>query len=438
MSGRDINEIRLTQGDEAARAFLDSAKPYQPKPEGNGHDGASANGGGADLPDNFTTRWHGSADLGSSRPWLVCETIPEVGVGLLAGQWGTFKTFVAVDLACAVMSGTQIFGCDVDRIGGVMLYAAEGENEVAIRAQAAIQNRCPEFGERAPFVWLTPGKITLNLLDPDCVAKFVAHVQRIDAEMRKRFDMPLALIVIDTVVATAGFKKPGDENDAVLGARLMKDGLGEIARRTRTFVLGVDHFGKTAETGTRGSSGKEDSADVVLATLGEKTMAGVVTNPRLAVRKTRGGVAGREHAFTTRVVDTRAVDAKLRPITTLVIDWSEAPSAPSGPRAKQHQWPKSLRLLHRTLNNLLNDLGTNQRPYADGPIVRAIDKEALRSEFYKSYPADGETVQRRQETSRKAFNRAVKDAQASSLIGIREIGNVQYVWFARAINEGDK
>ena len=156
------------------------------------------------------------------------------------------------------------------------------------------------------------------------------------------------------------------------------------------------------------------------------------------VRKTRGGVAGREYAFTTRVVDTGVVDAKLRPITTRVIDWSKGPSAPSNPKVKRQQWPKSLRLLYRILTSLLSDRGTDQRPYTDGPTVRAVEKEGLRSEFYKSYPADGDTEQQRQEASRKAFNRAVKDAQASGLIGIREMGNIQYVWFARATKEGEE
>jgi hypothetical protein len=324
MKAPGFNDLHRKNGPDAARDAFDDAW-------------TGANGRGADPADGFITYWHGSVALGSSRPWLVYETIPEVGTGLLSGQWGTFKTFVALDLACAVMSGTPIFGSDIDRRGGVVLYAAEGENEVAVRLHAAIQNRCPAFRERAPFVWLTPGKITLNLLAPDCVAKFVAHARRIDAEMRKRFDMPMALILIDTVVATAGFKKSGDENDAVLGAGLLKGGLGEIARQTRTFALGIDHFGKTAETGTRGSSGKEDNADVVLATLGEKTMAGVVTNPRLAVRKTRGGVAGREYPFTTHVVDTGVVDAKLRPIKTLAITWGAERTATV---AKPDRWPR--------------------------------------------------------------------------------------------------
>jgi hypothetical protein len=210
--------------------------------------------------DDFLAYWHGEVALADSRPWLVQDTIPEVGAGLLSGQWGTYKTFTAIDLAGAVISRGQIFGSAVVRKGGVLLYAAEGESEVAIRAQAGLAKRCPDL-TKAPFTWLTPDKVALNLLDPKSVAEFIERARRIDAEMQRRFNLPLVLIEIDTVVATAGYAKPGDENDSVLGVRLMKNGLGEIARKTRTFTLGVDHFGKSAETGTRGASSLSDLAD---------------------------------------------------------------------------------------------------------------------------------------------------------------------------------
>jgi hypothetical protein len=222
----------------------------------------------------------------------------------------------------------------------------------------------PAVQEARPFVWLTPEKMSLNLLDPESVAKFISHAKGIDAEMRVRFNMPLALIVIDTVVATAGFKKSGDENDAVLGVRMMRNGLGDIARQTETFALGVDH--KSSETGTRGTSGKEDNADVVLAALGEKSMAGVVTNPRLAVRKVRGGVAGREYPFTTEIIDTGSLDHKHRPIKTLKINWS-AETPPAAVAAKKG-WPKSAMLLRQVLVSLTADgTATEKHPFADGP-----------------------------------------------------------------------
>jgi hypothetical protein len=376
--------------------------------------------------DEFIAFWHGEIDPALSRPWTVHGTIPEIGVGLLSGQWGTYKTFVAIDLGCAVMSGTPIFGSDIDRRGGVLLYAAEGEHEVPIRLQASIDSRCPELAKAAPFAWLTSEKCPLNLLDPRSVSNFITRVQRVDAEMKRRFNLPVVLILVDTVVATAGFTKSGDENDAVLGAALMKKGLGAIARKIGAFVLGVDHFGKTAETGTRGSSGKEDNADVVFATLGEKSIAGIVTNPRLAVRKARGGVAGREYAFTTRIVDTGALDAKLRPITTLAITWGTEGSAAA---PKKDRWSKSLTVLRRVLMNMIDKLGKEMRPYTDGLVVRAVDIGVVRAEFYKEYPVDHETTLEQQKDARKkAFGRAMEGAQGNSLVGVREIDGTQYVW----------
>jgi len=68
--------------------------------------------------------------------------------------------------------------------------------------------------------------------------------------------------------------------------------LKAIAETLGCFVLGVDHFGKVVDTGTRGSSAKEASADVVLALLGDKAISGGVTNIRLALRKRREMKAG--------------------------------------------------------------------------------------------------------------------------------------------------
>jgi hypothetical protein len=420
VSARDISDITKEEGIDAGRDYVaDSAQTYRPM-----------NGSGASADDGSLAYWHGEVDLKVSRPWTVYGTIPKIGVGLLSGQWGTYKTFIAIDLGVAVMSGTPIFGSDIDRRGGVLLYAAEGDAEVGIRVLAAINNRCPHYAEMAPFAWLTPEKLPLNLLDPRSVNGFIAHARKIAAEMQRRFRLPLAMILIDTVVATAGFARSGDEDDAAVVARLMKSGLSRIAQSTQTFVLGVDHFGKSPETGTRGSSAKEDNSDVVLAALGERSITGVVANPRLAVRKVRGGVAGREYAFTTRVAKTGLVDENQRPITTLVIDWSTQPSVSTS--LKKDPWSKrSLRLLRRVLMTVIEDRGTDLCPFGNGPMVRAVDKETGRAEFYKAYPAEGGTPMQREGTRKRAFNRAIGDALATNLICVREIEDIQYVWFVR-------
>src|SRR3954447_8224299 len=49
--------------------------------------------------------WHGEDDQAVARPMLVKGLLPERGKALVSGQWGTFKTFVVLDLAGSVMTG---------------------------------------------------------------------------------------------------------------------------------------------------------------------------------------------------------------------------------------------------------------------------------------------------------------------------------------------
>jgi hypothetical protein len=200
-----------------------------------------------------------------------------------------------------------------------------------------------------------------------------------------------------------------------------------VAKRMGCFVIGIDHFGKTVETGTRGTSAKESSADVVIAMLGDKAVSGEVTNTRLALRKRRGGANGEEHPFTARKVDMGR-DQFGKPMSTLVLDWGST-QAPQ-PTAAKDRWTKPTRRLRQVLMAILADHGSQHQPYADGPTVRACDLESVRQEFYRQYPADGDEKQKA-ETRRQAFHRAVTAAQDASLIAVHELNGVQLVWLTK-------
>ena len=115
-----------------------------------------------------------------------------------------------------------------------------------------------------------------------------------DDSLQQEFGLPLGLIVIDTIAACAGYARAGDENDPAAGQAVMNV-LKALAQALGCFVLGVDHFGKNLEAGTRGASSKEAASDLVLACLGDKELSGSVVNTRLAVRKNRGGQQGQEY-----------------------------------------------------------------------------------------------------------------------------------------------
>ena len=221
------------------------------------------------------------------------------------------------------MTGAAFAGHAVKRRGGVLFIAVEGREEIPIRLEALNRVKCGK-AERLPFFCLDD---IPRLLERGAADKIAADANAVAAEMQQRFGLPLALIIVDTVAAGAGYAKSGDENDAAIAQRIM-DTLARISKLTGAFVLAVDHFGKVVETGTRGSSAKESFADVVLALLGEKELGGGVKNPRMAARKRRGGANGEEFAFTAQLV-AMGTDEDGDPIDTLVLEWGGEIEPPS-------------------------------------------------------------------------------------------------------------
>jgi hypothetical protein len=141
------------------------------------------------------------------------------------------------------------------------------------------------------------------------------------------------------------------------------------------------------------------------------------------VRKQRDAPSGFEIPFLARVVETGMGDDG-DAITGVVIDWQPTQAAQA---SDTQQWSKSLLLLRRVLTTTLASSGQTVSPFMDGPAVCACDLESVREEFYRQHPAEG-TNEQKSEARRKAFNRALKTAQANGLIAVREVNGVQLVW----------
>jgi hypothetical protein len=144
----------------------------------------------------------------------------------------------------------------------------------------------------------------------------------------------------------------------------------------------------------------------------------------------RDGVSGLELPFTPRDVPI-GTDPDGEPETRKVIDWDEQTAT----KPDDAGWSKSLQLLRRILMTMLVDAGSDVTPFADGPVVRAVDLKLVRTEFYKQYPADGDTKQQQANVRRQAFGRVIKDAQAKTLIATREVDGIQLVWLVAKTEE---
>ncbi|ACB28436.1 ATP-binding protein [Methylobacterium radiotolerans] len=377
-------------------------------------------------------RWHGEADPHADRAWLIRNIMPEKGKGLLSGQWGTAKTFSALDLSGAVMSGLPFAGHKVDRRGGVLFIAAEGGFEIPIRMRGLVEGKLrPAHAaqgldlDRLPFTWVEECP---RLLEAEALATLCATAEAAAARFRSAFDLPLVLIVIDTLAAAAGFD---DENSAAETQKVLNL-MQALSSHTGAFVLGVDHFGKAVETGTRGSSAKEAAADMVLAMLGDKDVSGTVSNVRMAVRKVRGARCGYEVPLSLEVVELGETDDG-DPITSCFVAWQSADQA-AHEAARGNRWPATLKALQRAVSNVLADKGVRLRPFGnEGPEVLAASGPDIRAEFIASYPTDGETEAQRSDAKRKAYKRSLKTATDKGLIASRQVNGVDRIWLPAAV-----
>jgi hypothetical protein len=173
----------------------------------------------------FELFWHGKQYDRANRPSLIKDLIPETGSGLLSGQWGMAKTFVALDLAASIVVGMDFAGHEVVRRGGVLFVAAEGASEIQIRLQAVVQHKVgpqldalrasnpflhasyPDLDE-LPFAWLEECP---SLKTDDGYERLKFIVKAAADQMLDEFGQPLALIIIDTLSAVGDFD---DANDA--------------------------------------------------------------------------------------------------------------------------------------------------------------------------------------------------------------------------------
>ena len=377
------------------------------------------------LPPMFA---HGEPDPRPVKRWTIRKLMPVCGCGLLSGQWGTFKSFMALEIAAAVMTGQPFNTYSVWRQCGVLFLPAEGADEMRVRVEALVREKCGGVA-RAPFRWF---EAVPMLLHPGGLELLIAMAQQADASLQQEFGLPLGLVFIDTVAASAGYAMQGAESDSTIGQQVMRV-LRQAAEATDSFWCGIDHFGKDVTQGTRGSSSKEAAADLVLACLGERELSGHVRNLRLAVRKCRGGPSGQEFPFSMREVADPQPDEEGNPITTLVVDWTAPAAAPAGPGPDPWEGERrtdarqAMLLLKRVLMAKLAEHGVELELTTGGPIMRGIDQELVREDFYQQTPADG-TERQKQDFRRKRFARTINRAIEKRLIGMRETGPLTYLW----------
>lgn len=178
---------------------------------------------------------------------LLGEFIPEAAVGLLAGKFGSYKSFVTVSWACSLASGQAWLGraeFAVPEPVKVLYVAAEGASGMKLRRRAW----CSKFGgvERGQLLFYDKA---VNLTDPAAVEDLAAAV------VAKGFKV----VFIDTLHRSA----PGAEENSSTELGMVFEAACKLRDDHGVTVVFVDHTGHGGER-PRGSSIKVDDSDFVI------------------------------------------------------------------------------------------------------------------------------------------------------------------------------
>lgn len=175
-----------------------------------------------------------------NKKWLIDGIIPHGDVGFIYGRPGSYKSFMAVDIASHVASATAWNGIDVDLPGGVLYIAGEGGSQLHVRKKAW---RIARGGDNDAMTILERGVMINNATERAELKALIREVERIK-------QIKHVLIVIDT------FSKcfSGDENSSedmrsfIAGCEDLRDTFDGCS------VLFVGHTGKSDPNSMRGSS----------------------------------------------------------------------------------------------------------------------------------------------------------------------------------------
>jgi len=178
-------------------------------------------------------------------PWLVKHVVPADSVGMMFGASGTFKSFLAVDLAGHIAHGLPWLGRRTKQ-GAVIYIAAEGGTGLWGRLCAWHQSRRLPYDE-AP-IYVVPMALDLT-----------ADAWKI-VEAAQALGVTPSLVVVDTLSQTFA----GEENSAQEVAAYFRELGTRIRQLWHCAVMILHHTGHNATERPRGSSAMRANLDWML------------------------------------------------------------------------------------------------------------------------------------------------------------------------------
>lgn len=322
----------------------------------------------------------------AAQRWLVDEIIPANSFGILYGPSEAFKSFVTLDIAACIATGTHWHNASCDSPGLVIYVASEDPGGIEMRKHAwKIRYGVDDFScltvYRQPVIFTSPTEVR----------------QFIDLSKRhaEAIGMPIKMIVIDTLAMSY----QGDENSSQDMSAFIH-GCKQVMVELDCGVMAVHHTGKDTERGARGSSALKGAADFMIRVAREDS--GKLVN-KVMCDKAKNTARFKDRMFKMEPVELGVKDGKGRDMTSLV------PKLIDQEQYKQEKAADAEVSYAEIVKNLIiNCMTTTAQDF--------VAKDFLKDQFLSRYGVTRSDDAKRHDSLMKAFNRALKSLVDSSFI----------------------
>jgi hypothetical protein len=335
--------------------------------------------------------------------WLIHGILPRKAFTALYGPPGSFKSFIALDMAEAIATGRPWMGNEVEKQGAVLYICGEGFGGMGARIKACqIHHKTPKG---AP-IYVIRHQLNLRSSAEDFNALMMAVVHLVETT-----GIEFQLLIIDTLARAFG---GGNENDSdAMGSFITS--MGKIQEFLACALMVLHHSGKDLAKGLRGHSSLLGAVDTQLEILRFEDQAKGI----ISLTKQKDGQDGIRIGFEMTEVEISGSSLGFDPVVSLAVQASdEAVNEMSRKASKGNQDNKgngkNQRLEMLCLESMVKAKGGIK--YIDGKQRMAVNLEEWRQELWAKMGCTDED----KNTFKTAWSRAKTRLQDAGLIGIRD------------------
>lgn len=331
--------------------------------------------------------------------WLIHGILPSKSFSALFGPPGSFKSFIALDMAEAIATGRPWMGNEVEQQGAVLYICGEGFGGMGARIKACQIHHSTPKG--AP-IYVIRHQLNLRSSAEDFNALMMAVVQLVETT-----GIEFQLLIIDTLARAFG---GGNENDSdAMGSFITS--MGKIQEFLACALMVLHHSGKDLAKGLRGHSSLLGAVDTQLEILRFEDQAKGI----ISLTKQKDGQDGIRIGFEMTEVEISSSSLGFDPVVSLAVQASDEAINTNTKTTRGHAGNgKNQRLEMLCLESMVKAKGGIK--YIDGKQRMAVNLEEWRQELWAKMGCTDED----KNTFKTAWSRAKTRLQDAGLIGIRD------------------